>query len=233
MRFERRCMSDHIRAELAQRILDGRLKAGQRLVELEIAREFDTSQTPVREALRELETQRLVESEPYRGTRVRAISKQEMAEAYAVRGTLEQLAAELAAPRLQGNSQELGLILKELHHAARAGDSDAYAQQNYAFHRGIVEAAGNLVLLQTWDSLAFETRMRLSITRHRPNLTLHVGEHDAILQALQEGHGLKAGELLRKHAQAFMQFWEESEPAESAVNETQAPPKRAALAAVR
>jgi len=106
MAFERRCMSDHICAELSRRIFDGTLKAGQRLVELDIAREFDTSQTPVREALRELESQRLVESEPYRGTRVRATSRQEMADAYAVRGTLEEMAARLAASTIQRECQE-------------------------------------------------------------------------------------------------------------------------------
>src|SRR4051812_24212981 len=89
MNFDRQCMSDQIRDTLTSKIFDGRLQPGDRLVELEIAREFDTSQTPVREALRELESLRLVESAPYRGTRVRAISDREMFESYTVRGVLE------------------------------------------------------------------------------------------------------------------------------------------------
>ena len=75
MGYERSCLSDHIRRELARRILDGTLKPGERLVELKIAAEFESSQTPVREALRELESLRLVESSPYRGTRVRDVGE--------------------------------------------------------------------------------------------------------------------------------------------------------------
>src|SRR5258707_15138406 len=96
-------MSDRICRILADRIIAGQLAPGERLVEMRIAEEFRTSQAPVREALRELETLRLVESEPYRGTRVRDVGAEEMAEAYAVRAVLEQAAAELAAPALRGN----------------------------------------------------------------------------------------------------------------------------------
>ena len=98
MGLERDCMSDRIRRVLAERIIGGALAPGERLVEMRIAEEFRTSQAPVREALRELETLRLVESEPYRGTRVREVGEREMAEAYAVRAVLEQAAAEAAAP---------------------------------------------------------------------------------------------------------------------------------------
>jgi DNA-binding GntR family transcriptional regulator len=208
MGVDRLCMSDHIRKELSKRIYDGTLKAGQRLVELEIAREFDTSQTPVREALRELESQRLVESIPYRGTRVRALSNQEMAEAYAVRGVLEEMAAKLAARLLGGNAQHLRRILKELHAAARADDLDAYAKSNYEFHRAVVLASRNSVLLQTWDSLSFETRIRLHIAQSRPNLLERVLEHDPVVAALEAGQGSKAGKLLRMHAESFMKYWE-------------------------
>ncbi len=60
----RNCMSDRIRRTLTDRILSGDLAPGVRLLEKELAKEFDTSQTPVREALRELETMRLVDSAP-------------------------------------------------------------------------------------------------------------------------------------------------------------------------
>ena len=124
----RHCMSDRIRETLAQRIYDGELAPGDRLIELDIAREFDTSQTPVREALRELETLRLVESVPYRGTRVRGISDREMTEAYTVRGALEQLAGELAAAHLKNDPNAIASIrvsLEGIHAAARAGDDAA------------------------------------------------------------------------------------------------------------
>lgn len=201
-------MSDRIRSELATRIFDGVLKPGDRLVELEIAREFDTSQTPVREAIRELESLGLVECAPYRGTRVRGISDREMVEAYTVRGVLEQLAAELAAPRLKGNVASIRTSLAAIHEAARIPDIDAYARHNMEFHRAIVVASDNQVLIQSWDRLSFEARVRLHLRHHQePNLVARAREHDAPVDALEAGDGVTAGRLLREHAESCKARW--------------------------
>src|SRR4051812_23896367 len=197
-------MSDRIRRVLAERIIEGQLAPGERLVEMRIAEEFRTSQAPVREALRELETLRLVQSEPYRGTRVREVGEREMAEAYAVRAVLEQAAAEAAAPHLKGNVEGLRRILAELREAALAADRESYARHDVDFHRGIVEAAGNRILLQTWDSLGFEARVRIMLARKEPDLPRFATCHDPILDALEAGDGIEAGRLLREHAESFM-----------------------------
>lgn len=203
----RQCMSDRIRSALISRIYDGSLKAGDRLFELEIAREFDSSQTPVREALRELESLRLVESVPYRGTRVREISDREMIEAYTVRGVLEQLAAELAAPRLKGNVGTIRVSLEQIHESARAGDVEAYAKHNLEFHRAIVMASDNEVLMQSWDRLSFEARVRLHLRRQETKLVDRAREHDAPVEALNAGDGVTAGRLLREHAESCKRRW--------------------------
>jgi DNA-binding GntR family transcriptional regulator len=197
-------MSDRIRRVLAERIISGVLAPGERLVEMRIAEEFKTSQAPVREALRELETLRLVESEPYRGTRVREVGEREMAEAYAVRAVLEQAAAESAAPRLKGNVDALRNCLTELRSVAEAGDHDGYAHHNLEFHRRIVMASDNQILLQTWDSLGFETRVRIALARQGADLVRRAATHDPILEALEAGDGSTAGRLLREHAESFM-----------------------------
>ncbi len=208
MDYDRQCMSDRIRSVLTARIFDGTLKAGDRLVELEIAREFDTSQTPVREAFRELESLRLVDCVPYRGTRVREISEREMVEAYTVRGALEQLAAELAAPLLQGDVTEIRQSLGLIHAAAREGDIEAYARHNMDFHRAIVVASDNEVLIHSWERLAFEARVRLHLRRHNePNLSLRALEHDPVVDALEIGDGKTAGRLLREHAESCKHRW--------------------------
>src|SRR3954447_9760664 len=118
MKVQRNCMREQIRRVLVQRILDGHYKPGDRLVELQIARELKTSQGPVREALRELEALRLVESETYRGTRVRAHSEREMEEAGRVRGMIEQSAAQWAAVVLERNVDPLRVELKAIRNAA-------------------------------------------------------------------------------------------------------------------
>ena len=208
MSFDRQCMSDRIRDSLTSRIFDGVLQPGDRLVELEIAKEFDTSQTPVREALRELESLGLVESASYRGTRVRAISEREMSEAYTVRGVLEQLAGELAAPRLKGNVSAIRESLTKIHEAARAGDIEGYAKHNVDFHRAIVNASNNNVLIQSWERLAFEARVRLHLrSRPEPHLIDRAREHDGPLDALERGDGITAGRLLREHAESCKQRW--------------------------
>ena len=179
MDHDRRCMSDRIRDSLASKIFDGTLQPGDRRVELEIAKEFQTSQTPVREALRELESLCLVESAPDRGTLVRGISEREMVEAYTIRGAFEQLAAELAAPRLKGNVRAIRASLALIHESARVRDVDGYTRHNMDFHRAIVVASNNDVLVQSWGRLVFEARVRLHLRSMRePRLMERACEHD-------------------------------------------------------
>src|SRR6185503_17179710 len=111
-----------------------------------IASELGTSQAPVREALRDLELLRMVESEPFRGARVRAFGDDELVEVYPVRAALEELAGKLATKRLDGDVAVLEREVDAMRAAARAGDLSALVQHDIAFHREMVEAAGNPVL---------------------------------------------------------------------------------------
>ena len=95
--ISRTVLREQVKDVLLQRIVSGELQPGERLVETRIAQELGTSQAPVREALRDLELLRLVESEPFRGARVRSLGDEELVEIYPVRAVLEELAAKLAA----------------------------------------------------------------------------------------------------------------------------------------
>src|SRR3954453_6284024 len=95
---KRTCMRDRIRDVLVARILDGTYPAGLQLKELTLAREFNVSQAPIREARRELEGSGLVTSERYRGTHVRGADLDEMRQSYELRATLEVRAVELGVP---------------------------------------------------------------------------------------------------------------------------------------
>lgn len=92
MALARTVLREQVKDVLLQRIVSGELEPGERLVETRIAQELGTSQAPVREALRDLELLRLVESEPFRGSRVRVFDEEEMIEVYPVRASLEELA---------------------------------------------------------------------------------------------------------------------------------------------
>lgn len=192
-----------VRRVLTERILAGHYQPGDRLVELQIARELGTSQGSVREALRELEASRLVESEPHRGTRVRVITLREMREAYFARGVLEQAAAKSAAKALKGDVSRLRGEADAVLRAADAGNLTDQAAHVYAFHRAVVAASGNKTLLRLWESLALEIRVRVRLGWARVDRARAEESYAAILAALARGDGRTAGRLLRKHAEAF------------------------------
>ena len=192
-------MAERVKQELLRRIMSGELPPGARLVELRIAHDLNTSQGPVREALRELEAIELVTTEPYKGSRVREVTEQDIREAYMVRASLEELAGQLAAKFLKGRVDALKKEADAIRKAAAQKNIDQYARHDHNFHRMIVDAAQNRILLRSWDSLAFEARIHMRLIKGKLDLSQVQEAHWAIIEALSEGHGTIAGRLLRKH----------------------------------
>ena len=192
-------MAERVKQELLRRIMHGDLAPGTRLVELQIARDLNTSQGPVREALRELEAMDLVATEPYKGSRVREVTAQDIREAYMVRASLEDLAGQLAAPHFKGSVVALREEAIAIRNAARKKSVELYAPHDINFHRAIVEGASNRILLRTWDSLAFEVRIQLWLSKGKVDLLKVQEAHWQIIDALEKGEGNRAGKLLRDH----------------------------------
>jgi DNA-binding GntR family transcriptional regulator len=209
----RTVLREQIRELLLERILKGELESGDRIVELQIAQELGTSQAPVREALRELQSLGFVEHEPYRGTRVRRITEEELAEIYPVRAALEELAAQEAASRLDGKVEELEREFEAMREAASSDDFQELAAHDATFHRLIVEAAGNKVLLDTWRTLRVEARV--VVTALKTDVDLHeLAElHRPLLVALKEGSPEKAGGALRQHFETLQTMMKRGENA--------------------
>ncbi len=199
MSLTRTVLREQIRELLLERILKGELQSGDRIVELQLAQELGTSQAPVREALRELQSLGFVEHEPYRGTRVRRITEEELAEIYPVRAALEELAAQEAASRLDGKVGELETEFEAMREAAGRDDLQDLAAHDATFHRLIVEAAGNKVLLDTWRTLRVEARVVVTVLKTDIDLHELAELHRPLLEALKEGSPEKAGEALRQH----------------------------------
>jgi DNA-binding GntR family transcriptional regulator len=184
----RTCMRDRIRDVLVARILDGTYAAGMQLKELPLAREFNVSQAPIREALRELEASGLVASERYRGTRVRGADLQEMRESYELRTMLEVRAVELGVPYPQAILDELARCLQEMTAALARNDPKHYTDEALRFHRQLVQASGNRTFLNLWDSLHWEVRGRVALGRiadKGAGLKPFIGLHKAVLTALR------------------------------------------------
>jgi DNA-binding GntR family transcriptional regulator len=206
LNVSRTSLRAQIREILLARILNGAYKPGDRLVEMQIAQEFHTSQAPVRESLRELEALGFVESEPYRGTRVREVTKAELAEIYPVRAALEEVAAKAAAKRLAGNVEALEAELAAMHREASNGDLYEQVRHDVEFHRLIVEAAGSQVLLEAWKSLRIEARTLISSIATDLNPYELAERHRPVLEALAAGDGERAGALIRQHVEFFGEF---------------------------
>jgi DNA-binding GntR family transcriptional regulator len=131
----RTVLREQIKEILLERILCGELEPGERLVEMRLARELGTSQAPVREALRDLQLLRLVESEPFRGARVRAVDDAQLLPVFPVRAALEDVAAREAAGLVDGEVAPLQRELDAMRAAAADRDWRAQVAHDVAFHR--------------------------------------------------------------------------------------------------
>ena len=161
MKLHRTCMRDPIRDTLASRILDGVYPEGTHLKELVLAREFNVSQAPVREALRELETLGLVETERYRGTRVRRIDLTELREAYEMRRLLETASARTTKTFSAQDLDELDQLVSLIQLSIDRDDFNEVMKDVLRFHRKLVEISGNRLFLKAWESMAWGVRSRI------------------------------------------------------------------------
>ncbi len=205
-------MRDQIRDTLVGRILDGTYPAGTQLKELYLAREFDVSQAPIREALRELEGSGLVCSERFRGTRVRGADFAEMRESYELRIMLEKRSVALASPYKPELLELLGECQREMELAIKAEDSETYIDNALRFHRKLVESSGNRTFLSVWDSLLWDIRGRIALRRHAEmgkSLKPLVSAHRALLGRLRaqdaEGAVQRVEAILTRVASVFEQ----------------------------
>jgi len=201
--ISRTVLREQVKDLLLQRIASGELRPGDRIVETRVAAELGTSQAPVREALRDLELLRLVESEPFKGARVRGFGNAELVEVYPVRAALEELAAKEATRRLAGDVSALEAEVEAMREAARRGDTNALVRHDIAFHRLVVEAAGNPILEQCWKSLGVEGRITITLygTSIEPQEAAEL--HVPLLEAIRSGKPGAAGRAARKHVEAF------------------------------
>jgi DNA-binding GntR family transcriptional regulator len=198
-------LSEQVKEELLDDILSGRVKPGDRLVESQIAKRMGTSQSPVREALRDLVAMRFVEVEPHKGARVRLIQRREILEIYPVRAALEDLAGNLAVENGSDCCDELEESLMFMTRAFKARDARKMARWDTQFHRTIIEASGNQILIEAWNSLMIEARTFVTLSNliaSRPKIDL-AARHRPIIDALRSGDPSKCGKVMHDHVVEF------------------------------
>nr|WP_281283687.1 GntR family transcriptional regulator [Nonomuraea longispora] len=191
-------LRDEIRDVLVEGMISGRWGPGDRIVERRLAAELQVSQAPVREALRELEALRLIESAPNKGARVRGFTPADLREVYQVRAGLEETATRLGGPSVPA----LRAHVARMHEAAAAGSLDGQVRHLVGFHREIVTASGNAVLASVWESLGIEVWTHVSIRLFRMRPHENAADHEPLVEAFDRGDP-EVGRLLRDHVLGY------------------------------
>lgn len=179
---------------------------GSLVPEAALASEFNVSRTPIREVLKQLEIEGLVEIRPRVGTFVRRPTRRELIELFQLKESLEGLAANLLAWR--GPVPELATLERNLADsdaAAQAGDSEAYAELVHEFHWTLMRGADNHKLYEAYERLMNQLAYHRLVTRSvsDPNRLAASGrEHRAVVDAIRQKDPLGAEFAMRNHVHA-------------------------------
>ncbi|MCX8057283.1 MAG: GntR family transcriptional regulator [Ignavibacteria bacterium] len=192
-------IADLIRAS----ILKGKIKPGERLMEIEVAKQLGISRTPLREAFLQLESEGFVKVIPRKGAIVAETTPDDAEETYQIKGALEALAAKLATEQITKEKIDKLIELNERMRKisqSKQKDYSEFLELNSAFHKIINESSGNQKLIRMIGNLRYQTfrynYIFLSLISH---LKDSVKEHDAIIKALKKKNADLVEKLVEKH----------------------------------
>ena len=200
-KVERQQLHDTVVEHLRGFIVEGMLEPGKKLNERELCETLGISRTPLREALKVLASEGLIDISPNRGASVSKMSEAELRETFEVMSGLEAFSGELACERI--TAAEIAEI-KALHYAMLAcrsqNDLAGYYSRNQAIHDKINEAARNSSLRQIYITV----NRRLQALRFRSNFQIPkwdsaIHDHDEMLKALDARDGKRLSAILRAH----------------------------------
>lgn len=192
-------LGQQVTDELRHAILTRRYKPGDRLVEDRLSEELGVSRVPIREALRALAAEGLVDVQPRRGASVAAVSPEVARDLVEVRATLEGLNARLAARhRAPVIVAELRIVQESGNQAAGSGDVDDLVRLNGAFHDKLAQAGGNTILWDIMRTLRERTGLVFAANTAR-RAREDWDEHSRILAAVIDGDEELAAMLATRH----------------------------------
>ncbi|HWG25566.1 GntR family transcriptional regulator [Actinospica sp.] len=195
--------SDLAYQQIRQKILEGELAPETSLDQEALAEWLGLSTTPVREALRRLQSERLVVSRAHRDTVVAPLSVDSVEQVYAVRLALDPLAASMAAAHADDGERAGILALSQDRPAGT--DALSHVSFNRRLHRAIYAASGNTVLIEILDSLwDLSDRYRMVISKDVAAVEMAQDEHHAIAAAVVDGDPERAADLMRDHLAASL-----------------------------
>ncbi|MBO6730857.1 MAG: GntR family transcriptional regulator [Rhizobiaceae bacterium] len=194
-------LSRKIANTLSEEILKGELLPGDRLDEQSLANRFEVSRSPIRDALRELASTRLIEHQPRRGFTVATIDMATLRNLYEASGELEGLCAKYCALRADSVQREhIRMLHQRGMEAIRLHDMAAYAEANHALHRAIYDACHNDAL----RDITLDVRNRLSMFHARflfseGRVAQSREEHQEVVDCILKNDGDGASEAMKRH----------------------------------
>lgn len=203
--------------EIKRRIMSGVYAPGERLLEVQLARDLNVSRTPIRLAFEELTEDGLLERLPTRGFKVRAFNSDDLEQAIDVRGTLEGMAARIVAERgadencarmLQECLDAGDALLEEAIAAGRQIDARKWMAINAKFHRALIDGAGNRTLegaIAYASKIPLASATALSVQGFEPHLEFTFIErahqdHYDVVTAIRNREAIRAEFIMREHA---------------------------------
>src|SRR6202158_5852092 len=200
---EESSLHDEILARLRDYIVEGNIPDGGRVPERQLCAMFGISRTPLREALKGLASEGLVDLLPNRGARVRQLSERELGELLDVMGGLEGLAGRLACENITDEEiAEIERLHYEMYGFYLHRDMHGYFNVNQLIHQKIVDASRNMTLRETYANIAGRIRRvhySANFARKRERWGEAMREHETILEALRRRAGTELSDILFKH----------------------------------
>lgn len=179
-------------------IISGVLSPGERLMEVQLAEEMGVSRTPVREAIRKLETEGFIAMMPHKGAYVAGISAKDILDVFEVRAALEALAARLAAARI--TEEELDKLRGAITKTDNMQNIEAVVASDTGFHNIIYQASRNEKLMQFIAHLKEQMKRFRTTSLAMPGRTeIASQEHEQIMKALADRNADLAADLSRQH----------------------------------
>ena len=205
----RQVFREEIRNAIREAIFSGKLNPGDRIIETYLAKELGVSQGPVREAIRDLEAMGLVETVPFKGSRIRTLTEKDVRDNYSVRICLESKSIRDAIIQLDDQRMaelvgHLRTILLEMDDCANRGDLRQFTDCDTLFHRAIIDATGNQVLLKLWEQCNMRNWFRFSALTDATSLRQLQSGHQQILEAICARDVKTATSMLEDHLTGLM-----------------------------
>lgn len=204
---------EEIKKALMDAIVSGQLAPGDRIVETRWAKELGVSQSPIREAIRELELIGLVETVPYKGCIVRKITHKDLIDTFEVRIALESIALEEIIQRHNVESilQQMEDKLKHMLEHAAEGSIEGFIEYDVQFHEAFVENSDNALLKRLWEQCYIRDNTKLSAVMSRESLMELGQRHELICEAIRSRDTERVKKEIQVHFEMLIHDMQESE----------------------